>query len=344
MTRSNSAAAVLAVGAILAGWSGQARAADLTVTAFGGIWEQALRACYVEPFEKRTGKTVNVLLGSPVQWVNQIAANPEHPPIDVIVNSMESGYDAIRRGLVEPMNTTNTPKLAEINPAFVKDGRGYGTLLNYGAMGLAYNTDTVKKRPADWKEFVEGTVRGDWKAALPNITFAGAPTTTIWLFATVYGGGIDNVEPGLKEIRRMKDSGNLVFFNDVNEFLGLLKSGDIDIGMYYDGRTWAFHDDGNPNISYYNPRPGAVINPTMLQKVKNGSPLGWQLIDVMLSAEAQACWGNRMQYGMSNMNVKFDAKVAPRVPRMDDILEAPYDLIPEHTSAWIEQWNRQVAR
>jgi len=324
--------------------SPRAQAADLTVTAFGGVWEQAFRDCYISEFEKRTGKTVNVMLGGPVQWVNQIAANPEHPPIDVIVNSMESGYDAIRRGLVEPMNTTNTPKLAEINPDFVAAGRGYGTLLNYGAMGLAYNTDTVKHRPGTWKEFVEGTVRGDWKAAIPNITFAGVPSVTIWLFATVYGGGIDDISEGLKQIRRMKDSGNLVFYNDVNEFLGLIKSGDIDIGQYYDGRTWAFHDDGNPNISYYNPQPGSVINPTMVQKVKNGSDLGWQLIDVMLSAGPQSCWGNKMQYGMSNLNVKFDAKVAPRVPKLTDILRAPYDLIPAHTSDWVDQWNRVVAR
>lgn len=322
----------------------QAHAADLTVTAFGGIWEQALRECYVAPFEAKTGKTVNVLLGSPVQWVNQIAANPQHPPIDVIVNSMESGYHAIELGLVDPMTPENTPKLTEVAPAFVKDGRGYGTLLNYGAMGLAYNTATVKHRPASWKDFVEGTVRGDWKAALPNISFPGTPLTTIWLFATLYGGSVDNITPGLEQIRRMKDSGNLVFFNDVNEFLSLLKSGDIDIGMYYDGRTWAFHDEGNPTISYYNPKPGAVINPTMLQKVKNGSPLGWQLIDVMLSADAQACWGNKMQYGMSNTKVHFSDKVAPRVPRLDDILEGPYDEIPKHTAAWIEQWNRTIGR
>ena len=324
--------------------AGAARAADLTVTAFGGVWEQAFRTCYIEPFEKQTGKTVNVILGNPIQWVNQIAASPDHPPIDVIVNSMEGGYDAIRRGLVEPMTTTTTPPLAEINPAFVKDGRGYGTLLNYGAMGLAYNTDIVKKRPESWRDFVEGTVRGDWKAAIPSINFPGTTTTLIWLFTTIYGGSMDNIEPALAQIRRMKDSGNLVFYSDVNGFLALLKSGDADIGMYYDGRTWAFHDDGNPNIDYYNPKPGSVINPTMLQKVKNGSPLGWQLIDVMLSAGPQACWGNKMQYGMSNMNVRYNEKVAPRVPKLTDILEPPYDELPAHNAAWIEQWNREIGR
>ena len=321
-----------------------ALAADLTVTAFGGIWEKALRDCYVAPFEKQTGKTVAVLLGNPVQWVNQIAANPEHPAIDVLVNSMESGYHAIELGLIDPMTVAEAPNLAEINPAFVKDGRGYGTLLNYGAMGLAYNSATLKTPPATWKDFVDGTIRGDWKAAIPSINLPGTPLTTIFLYNTVYGGRLDDIKPALDAIKRMKDSGNLVFYSDVNEFLGLLKGGDIDIGMYYDGRTWAFHDAGNPSIAYYNPKPGAVINPTMLQKVKNGNPLGWKLIDIMLSADAQACWGNRMQYGMSNTHVVYDAKVAPRVPKLDDILEGPYDLIPKLTPAWIDQWNRTIGR
>jgi len=42
------------------------------------------RAC--APFQKQTGKTVDVVLGAPLQWLNQIAANPKHPPLDVITS------------------------------------------------------------------------------------------------------------------------------------------------------------------------------------------------------------------------------------------------------------------
>src|SRR5690606_21489522 len=50
----------------------EAAAADLAVGAFGGVWEQSLRKCAIEPFQKATGKTVEVVLGAPVQWMNQI--------------------------------------------------------------------------------------------------------------------------------------------------------------------------------------------------------------------------------------------------------------------------------
>ena len=74
--------AVLA-GAVCVPAGGAATAADLTVGAFGGIWEQSLTRCTIEPFERATGATVEVVLGQPVQWLNQIAASPDNPPFDI---------------------------------------------------------------------------------------------------------------------------------------------------------------------------------------------------------------------------------------------------------------------
>ncbi len=103
-----------------------ASAADLTVGAFGGVWEQSLRKCVVEPFQKRTGKTVDVVLGAPVQWLNQIAASPNKPPLDVIYNPSETSYDAIDRGLVDLLTTEKVPNLADVRPEFKDLGKGYG--------------------------------------------------------------------------------------------------------------------------------------------------------------------------------------------------------------------------
>ena len=60
MTCITSRAAISLVGAAIAlGLSGAvARAADLVVTAYGGIWEKAFRECYIAEFEKKTGKKV----------------------------------------------------------------------------------------------------------------------------------------------------------------------------------------------------------------------------------------------------------------------------------------------
>jgi putative spermidine/putrescine transport system substrate-binding protein len=328
--------------AVTAAHPGGAHAADLVVNAFGGIWEKAFRECYVKEFEARTGKSVDVVVGNPIQLMNQVEANRAKPPIDVIINSIDGAYDAIRRDLVDRFDEAKLPHLKEINPEFVKAGKGFGTILNYGAMGIAYNTKAVKNPPKDWKDFVDRTIKGEWRAAIPSINYQSTTQTTLWMFAHVYGGGIDDVTPGIEQIKKMKASGNLVFWSDVNQFLNLLKSGEIDIGMYWDGRTWAFRDAGNANVSYVNPKPGAVINPTLIQKVKNGSPLAYTFIDLALEQKPQACFGNQLQYGMSNTKVTFDPKVQPRITKMDEILWPPFEQAPAHFSEWVERWNKEI--
>jgi hypothetical protein len=44
----------------------------------------------------------------------------------------------------------------------------------------------------------------------------------------------------------------MVLSSDPNSQMAL-RSGDIDIAMYFDGRAWAEHDANNPDIGYQIP-------------------------------------------------------------------------------------------
>jgi len=321
-----------------------AKAADVVVTSYGGLWEKATRECFVKEFEKRTGKTAEVVLGNATQWINQIAANPAKPPVDVMVNNIDEVLDANRRGIVEPFDIKNVPRLPELEPALVAVGYGNGATVAYSSMGIAYNTKTVKHPPKSWKEFVDGTMKGEWQAAIPDINYVSTLGHTLWLFANVYGGGVKDFDPGFKTIRDMYKSKNLQFWSDPNAFLNLLKTGDIDIGMYWEGRTLAFKDQGNPDIAFINPLPGAVVNTAVVQKVKNGSPLGWEFIDVMMSPEPQACFGNIMQYRVSNTKARMKPEIEAKLTKMETILLPPYEQIVPQNAALVERWNKEIKR
>lgn len=321
-----------------------ASAADLTVTAYGGVWEKVYRECFVNPFEAKTGKTVDVILGNPMQWVNQISANPSKPPIDVIVGLADTGLILSQRGLVEPVSAKEVPNLVHLKPHMVEYGNGYGFPIAYGNFGLMYSKSRVENPPATWNEFVEGTAKGDWQAALPGISYVGTVQGLIGLFAKLYGGSLDNVQPGLDQVKRMADSGNVTFYSEPNSPLVAMKSGDIDIAMYYDGRAWAEHDANNPDIAYLDPQPGAVSFPTMVQKVKNGSPLGFEFMNVIASDEGQTCFANKLGYSASSENVKYEEKVKPRVAADETSLWLPFPEIARNTPAWVELWNKQIGR
>ena len=91
-------------------------------------------------------------------------------------------------------------------------------------------------------------------ATLPSISYAIAATTIIWGFADSYGGGIDNIDPAIDIVNKMKASGNLISWSSVTDFLNQMQTGEADIGMYWDGRAWAFIDKGNDWMGVVVPR------------------------------------------------------------------------------------------
>ncbi|MFI4988288.1 MAG: extracellular solute-binding protein [Alphaproteobacteria bacterium] len=333
-------AATLVAAAALA--APPAAAADLTVTAYGGIWEKAIRECYVKPFEARTGKTADVVLGGPPQWMNQVAANRDKPPIDIFMNSIDNAWEAVDKALVDEVGEKEVPALKDVPEKFRTIVKGYGVLINYGAAGIIYNTRTVKNPPKSWKEFVERTMKGEWTAALPGINYAGMAQILIWNFADLYGGGVTNVQPALDVIKKLKDSKHLLFWNDVNLPLNQLQSGDIDIALYWDGRAWAFKDEGHDWVGFINPEPGAIMNPVVIQKVKNGSPLAWQYMDVALSPGPQGCFANMLQYGVANEKATYSDKVRPRITDWQATRWPPFREMPSELPKWVEMWNKQI--
>ncbi|MDB5511854.1 MAG: hypothetical protein JWR08_1337 [Enterovirga sp.] len=326
-----------------AAWSGAAGAADLTVGAFGGVWEQSLRKCVIAPFEAKSGKKVDVVLGAPVQWLNQISARSAKPPMDVIYLPTENALDAIGRGLVDKFSADKVPNMADLDPQFAAIGDGYGTVHNYGAMGIIFNKSTVKDPPKTWKEFVDGTIAGKWKATMPNINYpSGGLTISVWQFAEMNGGSIDNVQPGLDLVKKMRGSGNLSFWSDPNQVLNGLKSGDVDMALYWDGRAWSFIDDGNKEFDYYNPKPGAVVAMTWIQKVKNGSDLAYDFINTALSKEAQSCFGSAIRYGVASSKATFGPAVEHQITKIKELVFPPFKEIPSRQAKWVEMWNKEI--
>lgn len=334
----------IAAGALVCAASGFGHAADLTVTAYGGAWEKAYRTCFVQPFEKSTGKTVEVVLGSPTQWMNQIAASPTKPPFDVIMSSVDSAKVARDRGLVERLTAENVPNLAQLKPQLMEFAAGYGLPMGYGTFGLMYNTEKVKNPPQTWKEFTEGVVSGKWRAAVPGIAYVATPPAFIGLYSVVYNAKYDNIQPALDQIKRMRDSGNAVFYSDPNAPLIALRSGDIDMAMYFDGRAWTEYEAGTKQIGFINPAPGAVATSSMAQKVKNGSPLAWQFLNTLASTQGQSCFAEAIQYPAANRNVQYSPKLKSRIAPEDRTLWPSYEEIAKHTPTWIELWNKQIGR
>lgn len=317
-------------------------AADLVVASYGGIWQTATQKCFVAPFEKKTGKKVDVILGTSSQWMNQIAATPEKPPVDLFLAAPDGVIDAVHRGLGEPFDKAHLPVLSEMDPTLLKQGYGHAVVVGFSSLGLAYNKNAVKNPPKTWDEFVKGAERGQWNVSIQGMRQASTPDVVLWFLAQLYGGGVDNIDPAFQVIKKMQAGGKTHVWNDMNQFLTELKTGDTDIGMYWEGRTWAFHDEGNPEIGFIKPLPAVPIHSTLVMKAKNSSALGWDFLNLMLSTDAMSCFGNMMQYGTGNAHVKYSEAIQGRITRMDEIVVPPYEQIAPKVASWVERWNKEV--
>jgi putative spermidine/putrescine transport system substrate-binding protein len=317
-----------------------ARAAEtITVTAFGGVYEKAIREVIVPDFEKATGAKAQILGGQPEQWMAQVQANPAHPPIDVMMCNFDLALIAQRAGLIEKLTPQKIPNLADIPQQLLDMANSYAVIFTFGSWGFAYH-ERVKNPPRSFVELVDGTVAGTWRVALPNAGYTGTPQVLIWALADVLGGSADNVTPAFDAIKKMKP--NASFFAGITDPLTLLESGEVDISLYPDGRTWASYDAGAKWIRFINPKEGGVNLPSLATKVKNGSDLGWAYINSLLAPGPQAEVVQRLNYGTSNPKVQLSAEFQKRITPWQQCRWAPAEKIAQYKSAWIERWNKEI--
>lgn len=316
-----------------------AKGQTITVTLYGGVYEDAMREIMIPEFERRTGDRANAQVGGPQQWLAQIEASRSKPPIDVIMNVPDLALIAIEKGLVEPMPVEKVPNLSDLPKQFTDWARGHGALFTYGAWGLAYH-ERLKTPPKSFAEFVEGTIAGKWRAALPNVGYQGTSQVLIWSLADALGGSVEKPDVAFDAIAKMKR--NSVFWSGISDPLTLLESGEADISLYIDGRTWTAYDSGASWIRYVNPREGGVMLPQIAQKVKNGSDAAWDYINTILSPEPQSRLASRLNYGVSNGKVVYQEPLKTRVTRWEETRWPPFEKLGPVQPQWIDRWNREI--
>ncbi|QDL94544.1 extracellular solute-binding protein (plasmid) [Paroceanicella profunda] len=319
-----------------------ARAAggEITVTAFGGVWEEAVRSCFVAPFEEKTGAKANVSLGGPAQWLAQVEADPSDPPVDMLIMTPDLALAAADGDLVEDFTVEKLPNLAEIPQQFTDSVKGKGTLFDYGVGGITYNKQVVSEPPKSFAEFVDRVAAGEFIASVPSISYAVTPIMLIWAMAEALGGGVDNVDPFFEAMAKMKD--NLVFWGGPNDFFNHLSSGEADLGIYFDGRTWNHYDSGAEWIDFINPEEGGSLNGVAVQIPKNADPLAWDYVNEVLDAQNQSKFAKIMNYGVTNKNVTYDEVLATRVTPWEKTVFPPYAQIIEVRNEWVDRWNREI--
>ncbi len=239
----------------------------LTLSTWGGVTQDGIKA-YVQPeFEKRTGATLAFDIGGQGARYNKLLAQRASPPADVFFSTDEAVVAGHRAGILTSAHAKSLSNLSQLSDwaMTVKgiggDGMVAGVPYTLIAYVLAYNPDVVKEPPTGWADMWRPEFRD--KLALAAPVHTQMPAFVI-IAAELAGGSAANVDPGFKKLAELRPSKLTVFWTD---WAPLNKSGDVTAATEFDYYLETMKSQKYP-IDYVVPKEKAIGSPEYVSVVK----------------------------------------------------------------------------
>jgi putative spermidine/putrescine transport system substrate-binding protein len=334
----------VAAAALPLGMTVRAEENKITVTALGGRWEQSIREDFIPLFEKRTGATVDVVLGGPSQWMSQIESQPGKPPIDAIDNSETLAFKLIDENMAVKLTPQAVPNLASTPDLFRKPWDDYAAMYMYAGAGFFYNKEKIKNPPKTWVEFFDRAGKGEFgkSISLPDIPYGWTPAF-LWTYAKVFGGGIQNMDPAFAALKKVRPY-VVKFWANAGEIERMISSREVDIGVFWDGRVYSMMDGGASFLGFQRMSSDVLISGVASQVVKGGNEkLALQYVNTLLDPAPQLEYFKKINYAVTNSKVQYPPDVKSRILPVHLGLVAPYRELAKITPALIDRWNQEIA-
>lgn len=317
-------------------------AQDLVIATFGGSFAEDTKTCHIEPFEAMTGAKVILSLGSSVDTAAKIRATAGDPEIDVAYMDASIAQQIKAEGLLETLPFDTMVSFEAVAPqAFDRDN----TFVNFmtAATVIAYNPELIDA-PTSWNDLFDPAHAG--KIALGDIT---GTSGLHFLLAVnrMKGGELDNQDAGFAAIKELMPN-VVMLYTQADQLVPLFERGEIVMAPWYPDRAGSAADSGVPVAVAY-PEEGAIgIQPTVsVPKGSGNVDLAMQYIDILLSAEAQACFAEKKYAGPVNTEVELSDRVKAVVPfgeSYDNLWYPDTEMIAEKRPDWTQRWQREIAR
>lgn len=316
---------------------------------YGGVWAESITKAFLKPFEEKFGVKIQAEEGISAVTLAKLRQQKGSPALDVVWMDRVLSDTAAVEGLVDRIDPAKIPNLKEVvAQAAIKDKKGdiYAFTTGYWAIGLAYNTKDIKNPPSSWLDLWRPEYRGKIAMYSPDNSICLPFLVTL---AELKGGGPTNMDPAFNAVRELAQQG-AIFFGGSPAGGNLLANGEASIATLASSQVWDVQAKGHP-IQYVVPKEGAIAGDIRVHIVKGAKhkDLAEKLVNFVLGEEAQRALAIALLVGPVNPKVKLPSDVAAKMPwgaggsannlRLVD----PY-LILEHRAAWVDRWNKEIAK
>ncbi|SDT90778.1 ABC transporter substrate-binding protein [Stappia sp. ES.058] len=332
-------AALMATGAFAAGET-------ITINSFGGAYEKAHRQCIISPFEEETGATVQIVTAYSADAFAQLRAQKDAPQFDVIHFSGGQEIVGAKEGLLSPIdpaslsNAANLYDIAKTNLA-----AGEGPAYSIAAIGLVYNAETAPKKPAKWVDLFDEAYSDH--IVLTDIS-NGYGMLGFLMLNKVRGGTLDDIQPGLDAVSELLDNGAIVVSTSP-EIQQEFAQNDAWVAPYASDYAFTLRKAGLPSafVQGEEGTPASFITANLVAG-RDNQDLALKFIDMSISRAAQECFADALRYSPTNKTVELSDEVAADVAygeaAVAGLLRFDPTMIEANRSAWVDAWNRTIAR
>lgn len=337
--------AVLGISALL-GTTAFAQDNTLTINSFGGAYEEAHRACIISPFEAATGAKVNVVTAYSADAFAQLRAQKDAPQFDVIHFSGGQEIVGAAEGLLSPIDPASLTNAADLYDfAKANLAKGEGPAYSIAAIGLVYNTEAVATAPTKWTdllnpEYSEHLVLTDISNGYGMLGFL--------MLNQVQGGDLTNIQPGLDAVGKLLDAGAIVVSTSP-EIQQEFAQNDAWIAPYASDYAFTLRKAGLPSgfAQGEEGTPASFITANLVAGRPN-TDLALKFIDMSISPDAQKCFAEALRYSPTNSKTELSPEVAADVAYGEagvaGLLRFDPAAIEANRTAWVEAWNKAIAR
>lgn len=315
----------------------------LTVTVYGGTFEQGWRKSVIEPFEKANPDIkVQIATGLTFENVALMRAQKNDVKVDVLLMDEVASSAAATEGLFAQLTESTIPNMKDLYPRFRVKDDPY-TKFMYVVEVLAYNTEKVKFTPESYKDL--------WRPELKDHVGIGDITNTtgiiFFLMANkINGGTIENADPGFKAITALKPS-VVTYTSQHAQISQLLTSEDIWIHPWVSDRARGLMDTGAP-VNWVIPKEGSVLIDSTIGIAKGTAHLeaAQKYVDFVLSKEAQLANARYTNLNPVNQTVVLPPDLLARLPAGQNGLAqswAPdWAEVNKVRAGWTDRWAREI--
>ncbi|MDB5780374.1 extracellular solute-binding protein [Caballeronia mineralivorans] len=260
-----------------------AQSKTISATTYPGAWETAQRSIVLPVFGKATGGSVNLVPTLAVDAVSKVIASRANPPYDVLLLDEGPYLDALPHDIFEKIPVDKIPNLRDV-PTKLQDPRGFGAFISGQIIGIAYNTEKIKKPPTSWNDLLKPEYKG-------RIGIAGMASTlmTAWMveIARLNGGSEENLDPAFKFVQKMLPNVSAVV-ESPGALATLFQQGQIDISIHYNNNVGDLQSKGVP-VALAKPDTGWIYIRSCLHIIKNtkNPDLAAAYINAALAPEVQ---------------------------------------------------------